>query len=187
MLLTLVRETITAHLSGTSLPPLPRIPDEPTEFGGAFVTLRNKGRLRGCIGRFDPPGGLAETVRDMAVAALCDPRFRQFPVTQAEVPQLHLEISVLSRMTRTDDPLSLVPGVHGIYVRRGGSAGCFLPQVAREQKWDREMFLSRCCSDKAGLAADAWRDPATEVYLFTCEVLEESERERTGESDSGGP
>jgi uncharacterized protein (TIGR00296 family) len=111
----------------------------------------------------------------MAVAALSDPRFRSSPVTPQELPQLHIEISVLSRMVRTLEPLLLELGVHGIYIRHGFYGGCFLPQVAVEQMWDRETFLSRCCADKAGLQPDAWKDPETEVYLFTSEVFEEDQ------------
>jgi uncharacterized protein (TIGR00296 family) len=92
-----------------------------------------------------------------------------------ELPGLRIEISVLSPMVRTTDPLSLIPGVHGVYIRRGGRSGCFLPQVAAEQKWDRETFLARCCEDKAGLPPDAWKEPETEVYLFGAEAFEEEE------------
>lgn len=172
-LLKLARETILAHSRQTTFPPLPVMSEQMTDFGGAFVTLRNKGRLRGCIGRFNPEGGLAETVQAMAVAVLGDPRFRHCPVTLEEISEVRIEISVLSKMVRTADPLSLVPGVHGVYIRQGHCGGCFLPQVATEQKWDRETLLSRCCTDKAGLPADAWKDARTEVYLFTCEVLKE--------------
>lgn len=173
VLLTLARETIRAHLNEQPLPPLPAIEDEPADFAGAFVTLHNHGRLRGCIGRFNPSGGLAQTVQEMAVAALQDPRFRQWPVTAAEIGDIDIEISVLSPMVRTDDPPSLVPGVHGVFIRKGPYTGCFLPQVATEQRWSAEQLLSQCCAHKAGLPADAWKDPETEVYLFTSEVFGE--------------
>jgi AmmeMemoRadiSam system protein A len=172
-LLLLARETLRAHLAGEPLPPIPGISAAPGDFGGAFVTLKTGGRLRGCIGRFSPEGGLADTVQAMAVASLADPRFRHSPLGLEELPQTRIEISVLSRLVRASDPLALVPGVHGVYIRRGFYTGCFLPQVANEQNWDRETFLSRCAADKAGLAPDAWRDAQTEVYFFTCEVLDE--------------
>ncbi len=60
---------------------------------------------------------------------------------------------------------------YGIYIKKGRAAGCFLPQVATETGWSKEEFLSYCCSHKAGLADDAWRDPQTEVYLFNAEVF----------------
>ena len=101
-----------------------------------------------------------------------DPRFLADPITPDELDKLHIEISVLSPLERTDDPLSLELGTHGIYIKHGCTSGCFLPQVATETGWDAEQFLSYCCSHKAGLALDAWKDPKTEVYLFTADIFE---------------
>jgi uncharacterized protein len=176
-LLRLARDTIGARLAGSPLPPLPEIETEAAGFGGAFVTLHKAGRLRGCIGRFNPDTNLAETIQQMALAAMDDPRFRDLPIAQGELPQIDIEVSILSPMRRTDNPLSLELGVHGIYVRQGIRSGCFLPQVATEQHWSREEFLSRCCAGKAGLPPDAWKDPRTEVHLFSAEVFGEKERD----------
>jgi uncharacterized protein (TIGR00296 family) len=92
-------------------------------------------------------------------------------LTVDELNQLGIEISVLSPLERTDDPLSLRPGTDGIYIKKGFASGCFLPQVATEAGWSKEEFLSYCCAHKAGLSSDAWKDPDTEVYLFTAEVF----------------
>ena len=139
---------------------------------GCFVTLKNRGRLRGCIGQFVSDRPLVELVAEMAKAsATGDPRFLTNPITASEVSRLHIEISVLSPLQRTDNPLNLELGTHGIYIKRGYACGCFLPQVADETGWSKEEFLSQCCSHKAGLAPDAWKDPKTEVYLFTAEVF----------------
>ncbi len=173
-LLRLARDTMEATLRGVALPPLPAIADIPEDFGGAFVSLHHGRRLRGCVGRFNPETGLAATVQAMAVAVLSDQRFRQVAVTLDELPRLHIEVSVLSKMVRTQNPLLLQPGVHGVYIHHGISSGCFLPQVAADQGWDAETFLSKCCSEKAGLPANTWRDPETQVYLFTSEIFEES-------------
>ena len=139
---------------------------------GCFVTLKNGGRLRGCIGQFISDSPLIELVAEMAKAsATGDPRFFSDPITADELEKLDVEISVLSPLKRTDDPLSLRLGVDGIYIRRGHASGCFLPQVATETGWSKEQFLSYCCAHKAGLAPDAWKDPKTQVYLFTAEVF----------------
>ena len=84
---------------------------------------------------------------------------------------MDVEISVLSPLEKTSDPLSLRLGTHGIYIKRGCASGCFLPQVATETGWTKEEFLSYCCSHKAGLADDAWKDPKTEVFLFTADIF----------------
>ncbi len=139
---------------------------------GCFVTLKNHGRLRGCIGQFISDSPLIELVAEMAKAsATGDPRFMSDPITARELQRLDIEISVLSPLQKTDNPLSLRLGVDGIYIRKGRASGCFLPQVATETGWSKEEFLSYCCSHKAGLAPDAWKDPSTEVNLFSAEVF----------------
>ncbi|MEP0841595.1 MAG: AmmeMemoRadiSam system protein A [Phycisphaerae bacterium] len=174
-LLKLARDTLTASLAGNPLPALPELPGGDDEHGGVFVTLRNHGRLRGCIGEFRTDRNLAAAVQRMAEAVLSDPRFARCPVTLSEVPELSIEISVLSPMRRTQNPEQLVPGVHGVYVRHGRQAGCFLPQVALEQGWNARQLLDYCCAHKAGLPEDAWTRPDTEVYLFTAEILDEDQ------------
>ena len=180
-LLQLARTTIQAKLEGTSLPPVPALPEQDSPHGGLFVTLRNHGRLRGCIGEFRAGQDLAQAVQRMAIAVLGDPRFTRNPVTRDEVPDLSIDISVLSPMQRTENPELLVPGLHGIYVRRGGHGGCFLPQVAVEQGWDARDLLENCCLHKAGLSKDAWKEPGTDVFLFTAEILDEEHQSGSAE------
>jgi AmmeMemoRadiSam system protein A len=143
---------------------------------GAFVTLKNRGELRGCIGHFIGDRPLYRMVADMALASATeDYRFLMNPITRVELPQLDIEISVLSPLERIQNPLDIELGKHGIYIRRGSRAGCFLPQVATETGWSKEEFLTHCCAGKAGLAPDAWKDPKTEVLVFTAEVFGEKE------------
>jgi len=141
---------------------------------GVFVTLHVKGQLRGCIGTFQSNKPLYRTIDDMARAAVHDSRFVNQRLLESEFKDLDIDISVLSPLQKTDDPLSLQLGVHGIYIKKGVASGCFLPQVAGEMNWNKQQFLSYCCEHKAGLPADAWRDPDTEVLLFTAEVFSES-------------
>ncbi len=171
-LLEIARDTIRAVIMRRPLS-TPRSEDPVlTAPCGCFVTLKNRGRLRGCIGQFVSERPLVELVAEMAKAsATGDPRFLTNPITFSEVNKLEIEISVLSPLQRTDNPLNLELGTHGIYIKRGYACGCFLPQVADETGWSKEEFLSQCCSHKAGLAPDAWKDPKTEVYLFTAEVF----------------
>jgi AmmeMemoRadiSam system protein A len=142
---------------------------------GAFVTLWRKESLRGCVGTFEPHGDLPATIRSMAVAAANDPRFACLPISENELKGIHIEISVLSPLERIGDPLNFELGRHGIYVKRGGHAGCFLPDVAKEEGWDKETFLSQCCRHKAGMAPAAWKQPGTEIFVFTVEKFSEVE------------
>jgi uncharacterized protein len=142
---------------------------------GCFVTIHNQGQLRGCIGRFDPDQLLIKLIREMAIAATRDPRFVTNPVTPVELKEIDIEISVLSPLEKTQDPLSLELGKHGIYIKKGYASGCFLPQVATETGWTKEQFLSQCCGGKAGLPPDAWKQSDTDVFLFTAEVFGEKD------------
>jgi AmmeMemoRadiSam system protein A len=172
ILLKIARDTVEAVITGK---PVPQPKSDDTELNahcGCFVTLKNQGQLRGCIGRFTSDEPLVELVVEMAKAsATGDPRFLEDPIKADELEQLDIEISVLSPLQRTSEPLSLRLRTDGIYIKRGCVSGCFLPQVATETGWSKEEFLSYCCAHKAGLDADAWKDPQTEVYLFTADVF----------------
>ena len=65
-------------------------------------------------------------------------------------------------------------GRHGIYIEKGFYRGVLLPQVATEHGWDRATFLEQTCR-KAGLPADSWKDPATEIFVFSAEVFGETD------------
>jgi MEMO1 family protein len=137
-----------------------------------FVTLKEHGDLRGCIGMTEAVLPLGQAVKQMACAAAFeDPRFG--PVTARELLNLNVEISVLSPLRRIQSPADIKLGVHGVVVRREGRSGLFLPQVATETGWSRDVFLDELCSQKAGLPAGAWRDKETELYVFTVQAFGE--------------
>ena len=167
-LLRIARASILAELAGKK-PPAAKGQGALEEKRGAFVCLKRRGRLRGCIGFIEARKPLARTVEEMAVAAaLQDPRFP--PLREDELKEISLEISVLTPLRRTADVGQIEVGTHGLYVRKGSRAGLLLPQVATEYGWDRDTFLKETCR-KAGLAPDAWRDPETEIYLFSADVF----------------
>ena len=136
---------------------------------GAFVTLTRDGELRGCIGYITASGPLAETVREVALAAAFeDTRFS--PVTPDEWPRIDIEVSVLTPMVLVRDTASIQPGIHGLYIRKGFRSGLLLPQVATEHGWDRKTFLEQTCR-KAGLYKNAWKEKGTEIYKFQAQVF----------------
>jgi len=141
---------------------------------GAFVTLHDRGQLRGCIGNIVGKGPLYLTVRDMAVeSATDDPRFDSLKLK--ELNNIDIEISALTPLERINDPEKIIMGKHGVLVRKGFYSGVFLPQVATETGWGRDEFMSNLCAHKAGLPADAWKDPDTEIYIFSADVFSEEE------------
>jgi AmmeMemoRadiSam system protein A len=171
-LLKVAKNTVEAVITDKAVPKFSSDDEQLKAKCGCFVTLKNGEQLRGCIGQFTSDSPLIELISQMAKSsATADPRFFGNPITEKELPQLDIEISVLSPLKKTDEPLSLRLGVDGIYIKRGVLSGCFLPQVATETGWNKEEFLSYCCSHKAGLPADAWKQPDTEVYLFTAEIF----------------
>ncbi len=173
-LLKIARDTLEAVITHKPLPSPASDDPELNAHCGCFVTLKNHDRLRGCIGRFTSDKPLIELIVEMTKASATeDPRFIGNRVKASELNKLDIEISVLSPLQRTDNPLNLRLGIDGIYIKRGFAAGCFLPQVATETGWTKEEFLSYCCAHKAGLSPDAWKDPETEVNLFTAEVFGE--------------
>jgi AmmeMemoRadiSam system protein A len=146
---------------------------------GVFVTLRNNGRLRGCIGVVEAETPLGDSVaRCAAGAALQDPRFA--PMRVADLSQLQIEISLLSHPERIDIN-AIEIGRHGLIVVSGDRRGLLLPQVAVEHNLDREKFLSEACR-KAHLLRDAWRDARTQIFGFTCDVFSDPESQTEPET-----
>ena len=170
LLLKLARETIASQLSGTALPAPPL--DDPLLLDprGAFVTLKIEGALRGCIGHIIGSLPLWLCVRENSIAAAFrDPRFPVLTIDEFEV--ITIEISVLTPV-RVVCPDEVVVGRDGVIVERGAARGLLLPQVAAENRWDRETFLDQTCR-KAGLEAGCWRHPNTAVSTFSAEVFGE--------------
>jgi AmmeMemoRadiSam system protein A len=137
---------------------------------GVFVTLHKHGELRGCIGVPEPVSPLFQAAQECALsAARSDPRFS--PITEAELPDVRLEISVLSPLEAMENIDSIVIGVHGLLLNHQGQRGLLLPQVPAEHGWDREMFLEQLCR-KAHLPATAWKEGA-KIQRFSAFVFGE--------------
>lgn len=177
-LLQIARKSIESAIKNVSPGDIRSLIDSPEleKKRGAFVTIKKHGKLRGCIGRFESDTPLYKIVSNMAVSAATeDSRFLSNPIKPSELEELEIDISVLSPLEKIDDPLDIELGKHGIYIKKGGKTGCFLPQVATETGWSKEEFLSQCCSSKAGLSPNAWKQRGTEVYIFTAEIISEKD------------
>jgi AmmeMemoRadiSam system protein A len=185
-LLKLARESVTATVRVLPLPTpdWSNLPANLREFGASFVTLTIEGRLRGCIGTLQAIIPLAEdVVLRASAAAKDDPRFP--PVTEAELADLSIEISVLSspKPLEFSDPLQLLtllqPGRDGVILEHGRQRATFLPQV-----WDRvpdpRQFLEMLCR-KAALPVDAWCRFPVKVSTYTVDSFhQESGRTAAG-------
>ncbi len=171
-LLQFVREALERDLAGAELPappPFPRL----AETGSCFVTLKEAGELRGCIGNIEAFEPLGENLLRNAInASQSDPRFP--PLEAEELPFILIELSILTPASPIASAEEFRIGQDGIILRLGGRGAVFLPQVAPEQHWDRETTL-RYLSRKAGLPEDAWRRPEARLFTFQAEVFGEEE------------
>ncbi len=120
----------------------------------SFVTLRQGGDLRGCVGTTYAIRPLAEDLAHNAfLSAFKDPRF--VPLAASEFAATAIEVSVLSspepiQFTDQDDLAErLVPSRDGLILEHEGGSGLFLPQLWQTFT-DACLFL-RHLKDKAGL------------------------------------
>lgn len=181
ILLKLARKSIERAAAGEGLPALdlaalpPRLRDD----GACFVTLTLTGdELRGCIGGLEARQPLALDVCEHAAAAALDD-FRFSPVLPAEVPELHIEISVLTPPEAleyenpADLPELLRRGFDGVILRDGLHRATYLPQVWEKLPNPRDFLNSLC--RKMGAPANLWEQKVLAVQVY--QVLEFAEDE----------
>jgi AmmeMemoRadiSam system protein B len=176
-LLALARAAATAELGLGEAPDLAELPAPlTTNLGGAFVTIRRGGVLHGCVGRTATSMPAGELSASLGRAAARDDRAAGAAVTADDLPGLHFEISLLSKLERVRDLTRIVPGVHGVRLEYGTGesqrTAVYLPQVAMEQDWDRDTLLRKLAA-KAGLNVAALHAPEARVYRFTAFVFAE--------------
>lgn len=166
-LLTIAKNAITEYITHGKIPDVEIKNPKFRANGAVFVTIKNSGQLRGCIGHIQAVMPLYESVIKNAVAACSsDPRFP--PMKKEELKDMDIEISILSAFIPLRDVKGIQVGKHGLYIMKGMRSGLLLPQVATEFGWDGNTFLEHVCT-KAGLQKDAWKD--AELYTFTAEIL----------------
>lgn len=178
-LVRLARQQIERHLGVTSDSPVAEAElADPAlrQNSGVFVTLHKRGALRGCIGSLAAIEPIVEGIRRNALnAAFQDYRFKA--LTAAELPDLHVEVSVLSEpkplaYRNADELLHLLrPGIDGVILSGpGGASATFLPQVW-QQLPAPEQFLGHLCR-KAGLAESAWRSGSLDISTYQVQSFE---------------
>jgi uncharacterized protein len=174
LLVSLARAALQAHFS--------KLPLDTSDYRerfqtkqGVFVTLKKLGELRGCIGYPLPIYPLLQGVCKAALAAaLSDPRFE--PLTESELAQIDIEISVLTVPEQLESgpqaAARIQLGKHGVIAESGHSSGLLLPQVATEHQLDAESFLENVCL-KAGLNSSCWKQTETRLYTFEAQIFTE--------------
>lgn len=158
----LARQTLENYFKEGGPPPLPDpLPRELGEQAGAFVSLKKKGRLRGCIGTIEPTKenlGL-EIIKNALSAAFMDPRFP--PVTEEELSNLDLSVDVLMPPEPVEDLQELDPKKYGVIVESDHKRGLLLPNLEGVDTVEDQLSIAR---QKAGI------EPGQEEKIYRFEV-----------------
>lgn len=173
-LLELARTSIDSYIKTKKLlsPDTLKLSPKLKTAAGAFVSIYKNGELRGCIGNLRSPEALYQVVQDVAIsAATRDYRFKR--IDSEEMPEIEIEISVLTPMKKIESISEIIPGRHGIYIRKGSKSGTFLPQVAAKTGWNTEELLGHCARDKAGIGWEGWKD--ADIYIYEALVFSEKD------------
>lgn len=148
----LARYTIETFVGTGRLPEVPRgLPEELYHTrAGAFVSLKEDGRLRGCIGTIQAVrGSLAEEIMHNAVSACSeDPRFS--PVEAREVERLTISVDVLGETEKVSSPDELDVARYGVIVTRGARRGLLLPNLEGVDTVEQQIEIAK---QKAGIKA----------------------------------
>lgn len=154
---------------------VPTIPEPLKVNGASFVTLTERGMLRGCIGSIISHQPLYKDIEQNAYnAAFHDYRFS--PLTETEYGNITIEISILTPLEEvvfsSEEELRTIirPGIDGILYHSHGRRATFLPQVW-EKLPDFNDFFSHL-SMKAGLGPKVDFDDCT-IQRYQVEMYHE--------------
>jgi AmmeMemoRadiSam system protein A len=160
----LARRTVEYFVqTGLTPPDVPPLPQEMLlERAGAFVSLKKRGQLRGCIGTIMPvQASLAlEIMRNAVSACSQDPRF--LPVRADELSELVYSVDVL----KPAEPINYIEELdakkYGVIVQNGGRRGLLLPDIEGVETPQEQIAIAK---QKGGIL------PHEEVQLFRFEVV----------------
>ena len=157
----LARETIESYVSRGEIPQPKNIPAEMKGKAGVFVSIHKGGELRGCIGTIGPSeeNVAEEIVRNAISASTGDPRFN--PITADELPQLEINVDVLTEPELVTSEKYLDPKKYGAIVESGWKRGLLLPDLEGVDTVKKQLKI---CRMKAGI------DPHEPVKLYRFEV-----------------
>jgi hypothetical protein len=165
-----VRGVLSAACAGGRDPEAPELPVLAAP-GACFVTLRENGNVRGCIGSVEAFEPLADNLRRNAEnAAFSDPAFP--PLEADELAFTTVEVALPSPPRRLAAPEEPDLERDGLLIVLGTRRAVFLPGTVAEQRWTLPEAWEQLAL-KVGLPPGAWRDPATGLYAFECEIFAE--------------
>ncbi|MEW6714487.1 MAG: AmmeMemoRadiSam system protein A [Nitrospirota bacterium] len=128
---------------------------------GVFVSIKENGELRGCIGTFSPctKNVACEIIQNAISAATQDPRF--LPVSPEELSGLEYSVDVLTSPEKVAGKKELDPKKYGVIVKSGERRGLLLPDLEGVDTVDEQISIA---SMKAGI------HPSEKIELYRFEV-----------------
>ncbi len=151
-LVQLARKTIETYLRDGKIIERPKtLAPEMEQKRGVFVSLHRRGKLRGCIGTFQPTteNVAAEITRNAIEAATRDPRFS--PLTAAELADLEISVDVLTAPEPVRSVKELDAKKYGVIVKSGGRRGLLLPDLEGVKTPAEQIEI---CRRKGGIGED---------------------------------
>ena len=147
----LARQTIEAYVGERKQISIPKdLPEEMYESrAGVFVSLKEEGRLRGCIGTIAPvQKNIAEEIIANAISASTkDPRFH--PVQPDELDKLVYSVDVLGTPAAITSPDELDVKRYGVIVTKGRKRGLLLPNLDGVDTVEDQITIAK---QKAGIS-----------------------------------
>ncbi len=146
----LARKTIEEYTLMGRKPQIPEgLPEEMyRKTAGVFVSIKEEGRLRGCIGTIQGVyGSIAEEIMENAVSASSrDPRFS--PIQPEELEYLSISVDVLGEAEKINSPEELDVKRYGVIVTRGHKRGLLLPDLEGVDTVEEQIAIAK---RKAGI------------------------------------
>ena len=158
----LARRALHYHLEhGGTLPAPASLPQALSSPAGAFVSIKKRGELRGCIGTVEPvrENLAGEIIMNAISAGVKDPRFE--PVRLEEMAELVFSVDVLTPPEKIESPEQLDPRKYGVLVRSGRRSGLLLPDLEGIDTAEEQVAIAR---RKAAIG------PREKVKLYRFEV-----------------
>ncbi len=161
-LVQLAREAIREYLEKREILRLPdKLNQESRERHGVFVCLKEKGKLRGCIGTYEPVTSCVaeEVIQNAICAAIRDPRF--MPVTLSGLKEIDISVDILNPPEPINSIHELDSKRYGVIVKSRGRCGLLLPDIEGVDTAEEQVEIAK---EKAGIG------PNEPVELFRFEV-----------------
>ena len=132
--------------------PAVRPSDVPAELlnrrAGVFVSLHERGELRGCIGTISATtGSVADEILRNGICA-CSEDLRFPPVREDELDYLDYSVDVLGDAEPIDSPAQLDPRRYGVIVTKGWKRGLLLPNLDGVDTIEQQVSIAKM---KAGI------------------------------------